>query len=161
MAIIGGSLATTAFALIGQRQGTFRKVVMWLLVNAYICCCVLFCTTFIANVHESDLRVWLVRVSASLIQMSAVLPLARAGAAHRMYYQCLRDKDNLQELRRTLHLEDATKKAWEEPSLPSHAAPQTLSPRPLTPAESLRMLGTNDEEEPSPPSSAALQPSSA
>ena len=35
-----------------------RKVAMWLLVGAYICCCLLFCTTLIANILESELRVW-------------------------------------------------------------------------------------------------------
>jgi len=58
MAILGGSLANSAFAFIGQRQGTYRKVMMWLLVHAYICLCLLFCTTLIANVLESELREW-------------------------------------------------------------------------------------------------------
>ena len=134
---------------------------MWLLVNAYICCCLLFCAAFIANVLESDLRVWSLRTCASFIQMAVVFPVAQACAAHRMYYPCLRDAGAMQELRRTLRLKDA-RTAWEEPSPPSHAPPQHLSPRPLTPAEtlpSLRQLRKNDEEEPSPPSSAASQTS--
>ena len=163
LAIMGGSLACSACAFIGQRQGPCRKVMMWLLVSAYICCCQLFCTAFIANVLESDLQVWLLRASASFIQMAGLFPLAQACAAHRMYYTFLRGKGNMQELLRTLHLKDA-KTAWEEPSPPSHAPPQHLSPRPLTPAEtlpSLRQLGKNDEEESSPPSLAVSQTSSA
>merc|ERR1719253_880874 len=135
---------------------------MWLLVSTYIGCCQLFCAAFIANVLESDLRVWLLRASASFIQMVAFFPLAQAGAAHRMYYPFLQDKGNMQELRRTLHLTDA-KTAWEESLPPSPAPPPPpLSPRPLTPAEtlpSLRRLGNSGEEEPSPPSYAASQSS--
>ena len=163
LAIMGGSLACSALAAVGQRQGPFRKVAMWLLVSAYICCCQLFCAAFIANIRESDLRVWLLRASVSFIKMVAFFPLAKACAAHRIYYPFLQDNGNMQELRRTLHLTGA-KRAWEEPSPPSPASPPPLSPRPLTPAEtlpSLRRLGTNDEEEPSPPSSAASQTSSA
>ena len=163
LAIMSGSLACSAFAFIGQRQGPCRKLMMWLLVNAYICCCLLFCAAFIANVLGSDLRVWSLRTCMSFIQMAVVFPCAEACAAHRMYYPCLRDEGAMQELRRTLRLKDA-KKAWEDPSPPSHAPPQHLSPRPLTPAEtlpSLRQLGKNDEEEPSPPSLAASQTSSA
>ena len=161
LAIVGGSLACSAFAFIGQRQGPCRKLMMWLLVSAYICCCLLFCAAFIANVLESDLRVWSLRTCASFFQMAVVFPLAQA-CADRMYYPYLRDDGAMQELRRTLRLKDA-KTAWEEPSPPSHAPPQHLSPRPLTPAEtlpSLRQLGKSDEEEPSPPSSAASQTSS-
>ena len=113
LAIVGGSLATSAFGFIGQRQGTCRKVMMWLLVNAYIFGCLLFCTTLIANILESELRVWSLRVSASLIQMSMVFPLAQAGAAHQMYYRCLQTEDDVQKLRRMLHLPDA-RMAWEE-----------------------------------------------
>ena len=142
LAIMGGSLACSAFASVGHRQAPFRKVMMWLLVNAYICCCTLFCTALIANIMESELQIWLSRASASMIQMAVAFPLAQACAAHRVYYQFLQDTSSVQELRRTLHLEGA-KKAWEECSAPS-----------------LRRLGKNDEEEPSPPSSAALQPSS-
>ena len=86
---------------------------MWLLVSAYICCCLLFCTAFIANVLESELQMWSMRASASLIQMAVLFPLAQACVAHRMYYQCLRDQGDMQELRRLLHLEDA-RRAWEE-----------------------------------------------
>ena len=113
LALMAGSLACSACAFVGQRQGPCRKVMMWLLVSAYICCCLLFCTAFIANVLESELRMWSMRASASMIQMAVLFPLAQACAAHRMYYQCLRDEDDMQELRRLLHLEDA-KRAWEE-----------------------------------------------
>ena len=53
---------------------------MWLAVSAYVGCCVLFCAAFIANVLESELRVWSLRASASFIQMVAVFPLAQASA---------------------------------------------------------------------------------
>ena len=122
LAIMGGSMACSAFVFVGQSQGPCRKVVMWLLVNAYICCCLLFCTAFIAIVLGPELHMWSLRASTSFIQMMVVFPLARACAAHRMYYQCLQDKDDVQELRRKLHLEGA-KRAWEEPSPPSPAPP--------------------------------------
>ena len=107
LAIMGGSLACSVCAFVGQRQGPFRKAAMWLLVSAYICCCQLFCIAFIANVLESDLRVWLLRASASFIQIVAFFPLAKACAAHRIYYLFLQDRGNMQELRRTLHLSPA------------------------------------------------------
>ena len=112
LAIVGGSLACLTFAFVGQRQGSCRKVVMWLLVNAYICCCLLFCTTFISNVLDSELRVWSLRASVSFVQMAVVFPLAQACAAHRMYYQCLQDEDNARELRQMLHI-DGPRRAWE------------------------------------------------
>jgi len=167
LAILGGSLATSAFAFIGQRQGTCRKVMMWLLVHAYICFCLLFCTTLIANVLESELRVWSLRVSASMIQIVVAFPLGQACAAHRMYYRCLQDKDEVRKLRQMLHL-TAAKTAWEGSSLPSsgNLAPPPPPPPPTChpdspPPESLKMIGSNDEEHPSPPSSTALQPCSA
>ena len=113
LAIVGGSLACSAFAFLGHRQGSWRRVLMWLLVSAYICCCVLFCAAFMANVLESELRTWSLRASASFVQMAMAFPLVQACAAHRMYYQCLQDEESLQELRRMLHLEGA-KRAWEE-----------------------------------------------
>ena len=56
LAIMGGSLACSALAAVGQRQGPCRKVVMWLLVTVYVCCCLLFCAAFIANILEPELR---------------------------------------------------------------------------------------------------------
>ena len=153
LAIMGGSLATSVLASIGRRPSTRRNVMMWLLVWAYICCCLLFCATLIANVLESDLLEWSLRVSWSFIKMMVAFPLAQALAAHRMYYQCLQDKDEVQELRRKLyldkdkdgdevqkqrsklHLESAGSRGWEEPSPPSPAPPTPLPPRPLAPAE--------------------------
>ena len=136
---------------------------MWLLVIAYISCCLLFCITFIANILESDLRMWSLRASASFIQMVGVFPLAQACAAHRLYYQCLQDEGIMEELRRTLHLEGA-RRAWEEPSPARQAPQQPQLPGPPSHAEplppNLRVLGNDVEEEPSPPSSAALRPSS-
>ena len=132
---------------------------MWILVSAYVCLCTLLCTALIATVLESELQIWSLRASASMIQMVVFFPLAKAGAAHRIYYTFLHDIGNMQELRRTLHLKDweepsrpsptpHVKTAWEEPSRPS-PAPPLLSPRPPTPAEtppSLRQLGKSDEE---------------
>jgi hypothetical protein len=103
-------------------------------------------------------------VSASMIQVIVVFPLAQACAAHRMYYRCLKDKDEVGKLRQMLHL-TAARKAWEESSLPN---PGTLAPPPppachpdSRPSENLKTVGSNDEEYPSPPSSTALQPCSA
>ena len=56
LAIMGGRLACSALAAVGQRQGPCRKVVMWLLVTDYVCCCLLFCAAFIANVLDPELR---------------------------------------------------------------------------------------------------------
>jgi len=112
LAIVGGSLACFALAFVGQRRSSCRRVIMWLLVNVYICCCLLFCAAFVATVHASELGVWLVRVSASFIQMVVVFPFAQACAAHRTYYQCLQDASNVRELRQMLHI-DGAKKAWE------------------------------------------------
>ena len=113
LAITGGSLACSALAFVGQRQGPCRKVAMWLLVNAYVCCCLLFCTAFIAIVLGPELQIWSVRASTSFIQMVVVFPLAQACTAHRMYYQCLQNEDDVRELRRILHLEGA-RRAWED-----------------------------------------------
>lgn len=113
LAIMGGSLACSACARVGHRQGPCRKVMMWLLANAYICISMLFCTTMIANVGGYELQVWTLRVSVSMIQMAVVFPLAGAGAAHRVYHQCLQDEDIMKELREMLRLERA-KQAWRE-----------------------------------------------
>jgi len=74
-----------------------------------------------------------------------------------VYYPCLRNEASMEELRRTLHLERA-RKAWEEPR-PRGSAPQQREQlevaEPAPPSPSLRELGRNDGEEPSPPSLAA------
>ena len=139
LAIIGGRLACSALASVGHRQGPCRKVLMWLLVTTYVCFCMLFCTSLIANIMEPELQIWLARASVSMILMAAAFPLAQACAAHRVYYQFLQEESRVQELCRRLHLEGATE-AWQAPPPPSPAqawqadsAPSPPPQHPLSP----------------------------